>query len=355
MTRRVLFVGLGGVGQRHLRNTRAALGPDARLLAYRVRREKTLLSDKLEAIAGGDLEQEYGVDVVPSLEAALEEKPEVAIIANPTSLHVETTQKVLQAGCDVFVEKPLSHDLAGVQSLVEQAASLGRIGFVAYQLRFHPAVQALCAWIDEGKCGTLYGARAEVAEYLPAFHPYEDYRRMYASRRDLGGGVTLTQIHELDLLYRLFGVPQAAWSIGGKISDLEVDVEDSATSLLNYRRSDGKAFAVQLHQDYLGRPPRRSLSIWGSEGRIELDFRAGTLDFTRNDGRGTRLIDASNHPRNQLFVDELSHFLDCVESRKQPLVTLGDGAASLTMAHGLLESQRKGELVHFKAPNAKAA
>lgn len=355
MTSRVLFVGLGGVGQRHLRNTRAALGAQARLLAYRVRREKTLLSDKLEAIAGGDLEQEYGVEVVDSLEAALAEKPEIAIIANPTSLHVATTQQVLEAGCDVFVEKPLSHDLEGVQSLVEQASNLGRIGFVAYQLRFHPAVQALCAWIDEEKCGAIYGARAEVAEYLPAFHPYEDYRRMYASRSDLGGGVTLTQIHELDLLYRLFGVPQSAWSVGGKISDLEVDVEDSATSLLSYARKDGRSFAVQLHQDYLGRPPRRSLAVWGSEGRIELDFRAGSLEFTANDGSTSRLVDASAHPRNQLFQDELAHFLKCVQQRSSPLVSLDDGAASLKMALGLLESQRTGELVHFARHDAKAA
>ena len=355
MSPHVLFIGLGGIGQRHLRNARKVLGPDARLSAYRVRRETTLLNDQLLAVEGGNLEQEYLPEIFDDLELALGQEPTIAIIANPTSLHIPVAEKALKAGCHLFIEKPLSHDLTGVAELIHAAEKMEKTAFVAYQLRFHPAVKALIREVATGRCGTIYGARAEVAEYLPNFHPYEDYRRMYASRSDLGGGVTLTQIHEIDLIYRLFGMPESAWSVGGKISNLEVDVEDSATSLLRFKRADGRGFAVELHQDYLGRPPRRSLSVWGSEGKLDLNLRQGRLDFVTNDGAQICLVDAKDHPRNQLFEDELRHFLNCVEKRTPTEVPLKDGAASLEIALGLLKSQATGNLVHWPSDEAAAA
>ncbi len=355
MRHHVLFIGLGGVGQRHLRNLRQLYGSEIDISAYRVRRENTLLSDRLTAIEGGDLEKEYQVAIYDDLSCALLQRPNIAIIANPTSLHIPVAAQALNSGCDLFVEKPLSSDLDGVAELSRQAASEGRVGYVAYQLRFHPSVQKLQESLRLKKCGTIYGARAEVAEYLPGFHPFEDYRRMYASRKELGGGVTLTQIHEIDLLYTFFGIPEQVYSVGGHISDLEIDVEDSATSLLTFRKSCGGILPVSLHQDYLGRPPRRSLLIWGSEGQLLLDLREGTLTYTDTRGKQEVLSDASGHPRNALFLDEMRHFFDCVETRKRPLCNLEDGAASLSIALALLESQKSGKACMLPQPNARAA
>ncbi len=337
-----LFVGLGGVGQRHLRNLRELLGDQLRPIAYRVRRENDVLTDRLGIKDGGNLERDFGLVVHHDLDAALAERPAICIIANPSALHVPVALRAIEGGADVFIEKPLSSSLDDVQNLINSSERAGRIGYVAYQLRFHPAVQALCRAMDEELVGTIYGAAAEVAEYLPAFHPYEDYRRMYASRSDLGGGVILTQIHEVDLLYRLFGTPDRVFSEGGKISNLEIDVEDSATSVLSFRRADGARWAASLHQDYLGRPPRRSLRIWGSRGNLDLNLRAGTLDFVDTEGDIRRIVDAQDHPRNQLFIDELQHFLDCVRMRTSPCVTLADGAETLRIALGLKSSLRSG-------------
>jgi predicted dehydrogenase len=349
MIERALFVGLGGIGQRHLRNLRALLGESVRVSAYRVRREPVLLTDELTTVPGGDVESAYGVEVHTSLESALAEKPDIAVVANPTSLHVPIALAALEAGCDVLVEKPLSDTNAGVDALTTRARELRRVGMVAYQLRFHPCVKGLIELAESEALGLLYGAHVEVAEYLPAFHPYEDYRRMYASRRDLGGGVTLTQIHEIDLVHRIFGLPERVWSVGDRISELEVDVEDSASSLLEYGRKNGRPFAVQLHQDFLGRPPRRTFSIWGSLGRAVMDLRSGTLDFVSTDGSTARLVECSDYPRNQLFLDELAHFLDCVRTRSDPCVPLEEGAAGLRIALALRAAQESGRLVPLDA------
>ena len=113
---------------------------------------------------------------------------------------------------------------------------------VGYQLRFHPCLLALQRALHENSLGHLLSVRAHVGEYLPGWHPYEDYRQMYASRSDLGGGVLVTQIHEFDYLYALFGLPRRVFAIGGHWSHLEIDVEDVASTLMEFQFA-GATFA----------------------------------------------------------------------------------------------------------------
>ncbi len=206
---KVLVVGLGGIGQRHVRNLRALLGDRVEFLAYRVRRLLHVVTPALEADESHNIEREYGIRVFDTLDSALAAGPQAAFICNPSSMHVRAALACVRAGCDVFLEKPVSNSLDGVCELMEAASSLQRIVAVGYQLRFHPCFQALQEIVRGGLLGQLLAVRAQVGEYLPAWHPYEDYRRMYASRAELGGGVILSQIHEFDYLYALFGEPGA--------------------------------------------------------------------------------------------------------------------------------------------------
>lgn len=349
----VLFAGLGGVGQRHLRNLRALLGDAVDVSAYRVRRERYAIGDDLQLAGGAGVEERYGVRVHHDLGEALDARPDVVFVTNPTSHHVDVARAAAHRGCHLFVEKPLSHDLQGVDDVVETTAEHGRVGLVAYQLRWHPAFERLRRWLDDGAIGRVLSVRAEVGEYLPGFHPYEDYRRMYASRRALGGGVTLTQIHEIDLLYALFGTPGRVFSMGGKVSDLEVDVEDVACSLMELR-VDGRPLFAELHQDYFARPRSRSLTLIGDRGRIEWNLAAGCV--VRHDvGGSVEAYDHSTFPRNELFVRELTHFLACVRGEAEPLVTLRDGAETVRIALALLESQASGREVLLGASRAREA
>lgn len=339
MIQRALFVGLGGVGQRHLRNLRARLGTGLDVIAYRVRGERLELSDQLTQVEGGDVERSFGVRTFSDLSLALAERPDIAFITNPTSLHVETALKCLEGGSDLFIEKPLAADLSGVDELKDALLQKERIAFVGYQLRFHPGFQILGDFIASGQLGEVHHGEACISEALPGFHPYEDYRRMYASRRDLGGGVTLTQIHEIDLIYSLFGMPDELVSFGGKVSRLEIDVEDCASSLLRYSREDGGHFVIRLHQDYLGRPRSRHLRICGEHGAVELDLITNRLVFDAADGTRELLFSDPAYPRNQLFQDELRHFLSAVEQRSRPLVSIEEAECSLKIALALRASQ----------------
>lgn len=340
---KVLFAGLGGVGQRHLRNLRALRGDDVEVLAFRQRGLSRTLTNTLGVEADVDLEAKYRVRTFRELDAALAEKPSAVFITNPSSLHVPIALAAAKAGCHLFVEKPLSHDLEGLDELIAVAEEKKLATLVGYQLRFHPLIALLRERLPA--IGPVIAVKAEVGEWLPGWHPYEDYREMYAARRDLGGGVVLSQIHELDYLYSLFGVPKRIFALGGHLSSLEVDVEDVASISLAYELA-GRRVPAHLHADYIQRPPARTCVVIGDQGRIALDFHA--LSFRQWD-KGTLVLEKSfaGFERNQLFLDEMQHFLDCMSGKAESVVTLRDGRESLRMALAAKESIATGKVVEL--------
>lgn len=346
----VLFCGLGGVGQRHLRNLSARFGSKLEVSAYRVRGELDIIDDQLHVEPGENVEQRFAIRVYDDLDRALEAHPTLTVIANPTSAHVPTALRCATAGSDLWIEKPLAHNLDGVERLLEVARKNELFVFVSYQLRFHPAFIALKNALQSNTLGSVYGAEAEISEYLPGFHPYEDYRRMYASRAELGGGVTLTQIHELDLICQLWGLPHRVFSVGSHVSDLEIDVEDTASSLLDYGTE--VPFCVRVHQDFLGQPPRRRLTVHGAQGRLELDLRLGTLVRMDHGGATTVLADASSLPRNDLFISAMNHVLSCIDRRTDLTTSLEDGVTSLKLALALRESQKSQQSIEVDPARA---
>jgi predicted dehydrogenase len=343
--RRCLFVGLGGIGQRHLRNLRELLGNTVEIHAYRVRREQQTLDDSLQIVPNVGLEQAYDVKVSTELEAAFDTRPDIVFVTNPTSLHLPVAQMAAERGCHLFIEKPLSHELGGVRELIAVCDRQRLTTCVAYQLRHHPGFLRLQAVLETGALGRVLSVRAEVGEYLPSFHPYEDYRRMYAAQSVLGGGVTLSQIHEIDYLVALFGAPRRVFSMGGHVSALEVDVDDLALSLLEFARADGGPLFVELHQDFVQRPGNRSATVIGERGKIEWSLSHKSFKHWDESGRLVEEQDYSALPRNTAYLAELRQFLDCVSVRQACSPSLRDGAASLEVALALLESQASGKAV----------
>jgi len=250
---KLLIVGLGAIGQRHVRNLRALLRDSVELLAARSRGLSHVLSDATTVEAREGLCEKYGIRAFATLDDALAHKPDVAFVCNPTSLHIGTALALARAGCHLFIEKPLAHEYAGVEELLGIVERQGLVATVGYQFRFHPCLTTTYALLRSGAIGRVLAVRAEVGEYLPGWHTYEDYRGTYGGSRDLGGGTLLSQIHEMDYLYWFFGLPQRVFTLGGHLSRLDIDVEDVTSTLMQFER-DGIQFPVHLHQDYVQRP-----------------------------------------------------------------------------------------------------
>lgn len=340
------MVGLGGIGQRHVRNLRALLGHEVEIIAYRSRKLPHVLTDRLEIEPCGSLEEKYNIRAYADLDEALGQDPEVVFICNPSSLHIPVALSAGKAGCHLFIEKPLSHTYEGVEELIALVERQKLTGLVGYQMRFHPCLKRLQVLLDQRAIGQVLAVRIEIGEYLPGFHTYEDYRQLYASRRDLGGGVILSQIHELDYVYWLFGMPRRVFALGGHLSSLEVDVEDTASILMECVIK-GQRVPVHVHQDYVQRPPSRTCEVVGDAGKILLDFNALTFQVFDGEGQLAEKHLFDGFQRNQLFLDELKHFLACLRGDETPVVTVRDGAQSLRIALAARESLETGKVTEL--------
>lgn len=312
---RILIAGLGSIGRRHLRNLMALGQHD--LVLYRTGRS-TLPDDELA-----------GLPVETDLAAALGRQPQAVIVANPTALHLEVAVPAARQGCHLLLEKPVSHSLAGLAELEQAAAASGARVLVGFQFRFHPGLRRAARLLAEGAIGRPVYARAHWGEYLPGWHPWEDYRASYSARADLGGGVLLTLCHPFDYLRWLLGEVEAVAATAGTYGDLGLEVEDTAEVALDLR---GGALAA-VHLNYLQRPPAHTLEIVGAQGTLRWDNADGGVRWWSEAAGAWRHEPApEGFERNTLFLEEMRHFLAVAAGEAEPVCTLEDGRAALAIA-----------------------
>ncbi len=347
---KILMIGLGSIGQRHLRNLAAYLGDDAEFLAYRVRGLQRTFSNTMQIREGVCLEEEFSVRSYHDLDEALAQKPDIAYVTNITSQHIPCALKAVKAGCDVFLEKPISFDMAGVNELMQVTKDQGRIVFVGFQNRFHPCLRRMKEIVQSRELGPIISVRSEIGERLTTMHTYENYADTYMARKDQGGGVMMNQqIHELDYLQWIFGEPEKVAAFCGKNSGLTISVEDYCEAVYWMNGPLG-AFPVSAHADFFQYPPRRFCRVVCENGWVEVDLLAATVTI----GWGDK-VEREEFPdfeRNQMFVDEMQAFLDCVKTRKQLMLTLEEGAVSLRMACAAKTAAKDNMIVSLKEVQA---
>lgn len=345
MIAKVLFIGLGGIGQRHLRNL-LKLRPDVEIYALRKRCEQTVLDDKLQPVEGEALESKYKIRSVKTLEEAEQAGINTVFICTPSSMHIDYTIQCLNLGWNVFVEKPLSHTLDGMGELKKALeSSHGQTSMIGFQNRFHPCIKKAREILEKNILGDICYVNAEIGENVTRWHPFEDYRRMYACKSELGGGVILSQIHELDYLYSFFGFPETIYASGGQLSDLEIDVEDVADILMQFSLCH-KKIPVHVHEDYLQVPSARRCKIQGTKGLMVFDLLSCMIDV--HDMQGQNICHAQfTFDRNDMFLEELENFLNSAETGKPSLIPIEEGLHSLEMAIKAKMSMQTGSVIKF--------
>ncbi len=325
---KILITGLGSIGQRHVRNLRRLYGNEVELIAYRSRGLKTTFSDDLKIREGVDLEAEYGITAYYRLEEALAQKPEAAFITNITSRHMETALACARAGCHMLIEKPLSHDMEGVEELERIAEEKGLKIFMGFQNRYHPSVQRMKESIESGELGNLVYGSCEFSERVITMHRYEDYRDTYMAQKKMGGGPVLNlQMHDLDILQWILGKPAEVSSQIKYASGLEIDVEESAQAVFTYRGG----IPVYAHTDFIQYPPVHRFKMVGDHGRIEADLIAAeTVKYIGDEP--AMIWKEEDFIRNDMFIEELKDFFDCIKHDRESVIPLKAGIISLQMA-----------------------
>ncbi|OGY44944.1 MAG: hypothetical protein A2729_04145 [Candidatus Buchananbacteria bacterium RIFCSPHIGHO2_01_FULL_39_14] len=306
---RILIIGFGSIGQRHYQNLKK--------IGFRNVWVFDVDQNKVKS-------QKLKVKIIDekSLKCF-----NVVFVCVPNYLHLKYALLAAKAGCHLFIEKPLSHNLAGVSKLIKTCQKNKLITMVGCNLRFNPAIQFIKKYLASSKLGRVYAIHHEFGYYLPYWRPKQDYRKNYAAKRAWGGGIILDDIHEFDLLFWLnnFSEVKKAKFIYDKISNLQIETEDICIASFQFK--NGVISSVRC--DYLQQVPSRNLKVISEKGNLEFDFNLGEV-WLKNK-KNQRLFSLKRKNDNPDYISEIKYFLACVKNKKQTFNNLNFAAKTLAI------------------------
>ncbi len=313
---RIGILGYGSIGRRHARNL-TALG------------QSDLVAFDPDPAARVALEGAAGVRFADTLEDVWRSEVAVVFVTSPSHLHVPQALEAARRGCDLFVEKPLSHGWDGVDTLCAEIAKRSLVSMVGCNMRFHPGPAHVKELLDERAIGRVIAARIHTGSYLPDWRPGTDYRRSYSATASQGGGAILDCIHEIDLALWYFGPGTVAASATVPAETIGLDVEGLAEILIHH----DSGVLSSVHLNVVQRDYQRECHVIGSEGTVTWSFsdpsvtcRVGHPTTSRRDPL------PANWSVNDMYLDELRHFLGCVDRRSEASYSVNQARATLRLA-----------------------
>jgi len=316
----ILFFGLGSIGQRHIRNIRK-FWPDYNIYAYRQKYITPLLNSKNNEIKGS-VEQKYQITSINYLDFLKKKKIQIdaAFVCTPSSMHVKNAIWCIKKNIPVFIEKPVAtnlNDLNKINKVIRLKSSV--INVVGYQLRCNPLIKFIKKFcFDDEKLGKIFNCEIYNGEHVDSFHSYESYKNSYTSKKKLGGGVSLTQIHEIDYLnfflenYKILDHV----FMREKISKLKIDVEDIYTSIFKYKNKlNQNSLIAKITCSYLQVPKKRDIFISCERGSLYADLNRKEIKIQRLNKN--QILKKFKFDKNNMFIKEMKYFLNLVKKIKK--------------------------------------
>lgn len=322
---RVLIIGLGSIGRRHAENL-AALDAQTEFVFLRRATKPDQLVDRL------------GGRIVTSLANGLAARPDLVVLATPSALHIDHLPELIVSGVPLLVEKPVVTNLTDCMrclTALQKAPSAPRA--VAFNFRHVPSLGRMRQEITSGRIGQVLRASFTAGQWLPDWRPSQDYRAGYSASHDLGGGVELDLVHEIDLARWFLGELDLKAAVGGHLSRLEIRSHDVATMILGPAHG---APLVTVTLDYVSRQRVRRYEVVGDEGTLIWDI-SGRLDLLGPTGHCTRLEDAAGgFDIAASYVAMMRRMLEAgAGAWPEPLQRLEDGLVSSRLA---IEAREEG-------------
>mgnify|MGYP003670733758 CR=1 FL=1 len=287
----VLVFGAGSIGERHI-GVLQKMG----YLNIWVYRKRLFPLRNIDAST---------IHTITNLNQVKDHKPSFAIICTPTALHLEQTLFCVENNIPVLVEKPLSHSLAGFEELHAMVVKNSAVVHIAYMLRYHPFMQRIKKWVVNQEFGDLLNIQTYWGEYLPDWHPWEDYSTSYPACKELGGGVALTLSHDIDLVNWIAGSEIVEWhNLKNYRSNLDVNVEAGSDISMAYQNG----ITAHCHLNYFEKVARRYYRFILDNASIEVDYLNNTMTLLFPNGEIERQV-LQNFDRNELFEKQLEGFV----------------------------------------------
>lgn len=304
---KIAIIGLGSIGQRHLANL------------------KTLNLNNIITIDNHPPKKADYLDLKKALRN--EKNIKAAFICSPTYLHIPQATFCAQQKINLFIEKPLSHNLRGLRNLIALVKKYKLITMMGFNYRFYPGIMAIKNLLDKNAIGKVYLVRLYGGHYLPNWHLNEDYRRHYAAQKKMGGGVILTSVsHDFDYLRFLFGEITILHSWSGKLSHLDIDVEDTTSILMAAKKN----IHITLSANFIERIKKHQIEIVGSLGQIEWHHDKNRVRYYTVKSGWQEI--KYQFQTNDMYLAEIKYFLHCLKNDKQPKPNIYDGLEVLELS-----------------------
>jgi len=320
--KKILFIGLGGAGQRHLRIFHDLLPNDTQYFAFRSKSTTPLLNKDFTVNNDKTLSSQYNIMELNSIEEAFLKKPDLTVISTPSSMHLKFMNKAVQNKSAVFVEKPWSNNKEGFEEFSDLILRENLNFNISFQRRYHPKILKVKKFIEDGKIGKPLSGVFNVYSHVPSWHPYEDWKKLYAVNANLGGGVLLTEIHEIDLVYWFFGLPKEVFCVGGNRSEEKLDIEDTVQIILIYDE-----FSIQINLCFMHKKQSRNFHIAGTLSDISWNNDELTI-YSFND-KVEKQYDNSLVQNDDMFYGQARKFINNWKNN--------DTISALNSASGSLE------------------
>ncbi len=294
---KIIIIGFGSIGQRHYSNlVQQGFG-------------NVYVFD----IDGAKTQKHKNTKTVDKINFNTLKNFDAAFICNPNNLHVKTATDCAKAGCHLFIEKPLSHNMRGIDELHKLCRGKKLVTLLGCNMRFHPCLKFIKSYLEQNRLGKIYGIHHEAGYYLPYWRPNQDYRKNYAANKKTGGGIILDGIHEFDLLFWLNGFEKVLESkfVFGKAGDLKIETEDSCIAAFKFKN---KVFG-SVRCDYLQQNYSRNCKVIGAKGNLEWDFNENIV-WLREKNKSKKLFEVKNYNLNQMYIDEVKYFFTCLKKKQ---------------------------------------
>jgi predicted dehydrogenase len=319
-TKTVLIIGVGSIGERHLR-------------CFQNTGRVTLSLCEVNPALREKIAKQYKIDrAYADLDAAMEDLPDAAVVATPAHLHIPMATRLAEAGVNLLIEKPLSTSLDGIDALREIVRRKNLVACVAYVMHAHPALRAMKAAIDSGRFGQPVQIVAQCGQHFPTYRPA--YRDIYYKDRKTGGGaVQDAMTHVLNT---------GEWMVG----PIDRLTADAAHQVLEGVEVEDTVHVLTRQGNVLGSYSLNQYQA-ANDWTLTVVCREGTVRFEGQHLRW-RWMTKPEEPwhdepvepfeRDFMFVSQANAFIDALEGNAEVWSTLDDGLQTLRCNLAVLAS-----------------
>jgi len=299
-----LVVGLGSMGKRRIRNLKQLKHND--IIGFDIREDRC-----------NEVNEKFHIKTFTDIENALNENPDVMIISTPPDLHMKFAKISLENNLHFFTEVNILQD--EMIEIINKLKKSHLVGFPSCTMLFHPIIKKINEYLEKGKIGKTLTFLYHSGMYLPDWHPWEDYRLFYVSKRITGACREIVPF-ELLWIIKSFGDISSVISKKAKISNLEADIDDIYNILLEFKNG----IHGNLTIDVISRVPYRQLKILGENGVIIADWTERSVSYyTKNSGWIKEVIDDGKIEENYIhgdgpYVEELESFIKTISEKISP-------------------------------------